>query len=74
MGLFLDLAWSSVLGSLNSSAGLSFPWGATSCPGTARELREGNQLVVVIDVVTKCHINGVRIPIVDPLWYVSVKS
>lgn len=73
MGLFLDLAWSSVLGSVNSNAGLSFPWGATSCPGTARELREGNPLLVVIYVVTKCHINGVCIPIVDPLWYVSVK-
>lgn len=54
MGLFLDLAWSSVLGSVNSNAGLSFPWGATSCPGTARELREGNPLLVVIYVVTKC--------------------
>lgn len=70
MGLFLDLAWSSVPGSFKSDAGLSFPRGATSCPGTTEgvgDLREGNQLVVVIYVVIRWHINGVYFLIVSSL-------
>lgn len=75
MGLFLDLAWSSVPGSLKSNVGLSFPYGATSCLGTARALQiSGKGISWLPSFSAKWHINAC-LPVVESiLLSLSVES